>query len=420
MTSSELELRLNSPRQQKLDHTFNALQSQADFARYEQDLAKPRAPKKSNAQKQREYRARKKQQNSAIPKQLVVIQSQPSTVTEPSRTNHSLTTLQPLRYCILTPYDIWSIYRHLQRYRYRAAEGDTTGTVTSAFDLVKNCLDRYKPFFPDEPADQPFPFTTISIVYPGSNFTEDFPMCLPRRKLDYNPVTDFQETLKTLYSTIEVDDIEERKHNLESLDLAIERRNRLPLLEASRFICIKLSSSKLLASTNDLYKQVVRQAYDRCVKPSLSKIKAYKSFSNEVYGELLPELVEEIVYSQCALDSSSIVVDLGCGVGNIISQISVMKGCFAYGIEIRASTAEVARNLVQESSSRSRLWGITTGEMIVDQGDLRSHPYTRDLLHKADLIVQTAYLSSTCLTVACADNFYDSKPRNLQSFMWNN
>ncbi|EEB90123.1 hypothetical protein MPER_11713 [Moniliophthora perniciosa FA553] len=100
----------------------------------------------------------------------------------------------------------------------------------------------------------------------------------------------------------------------------------------------------------------------------------------------MPEFVEDII-GRCNLDSNSVVVDLGSGVGNIISQISLLKGCSAYGIEIRSSVAHVADKFIKEVAFRSRIWGVPIGQLAVYEGDLLTHRGIRELLVKADLVI---------------------------------
>ncbi|EEB95061.1 hypothetical protein MPER_06028, partial [Moniliophthora perniciosa FA553] len=172
------------------------------------------------------------------------------------------------------------------------------------------------------------------------------------------------------------------------LDQALETTDRALLLSTISTINDFLSSVDLSRLESSLQSLVAHQSYDRCVRPKHRILEhGYKAFSPETYGELLPDFVDKILEDHCCLDAQKVVVDLGCGVGNVIAQISLKTGCEAYGIEIREQTVEVANTLVREVNIRSKIWGFTPGKITVLAGDMLTHPDMRRILACADLII---------------------------------
>ncbi|KAK7444809.1 Nucleosomal histone H3-Lys79 methylase [Stygiomarasmius scandens] len=136
----------------------------------------------------------------------------------------------------------------------------------------------------------------------------------------------------------------------------------------------------------DLYSIVIEQTYQRIVYPHSSTLKGYQSGSSETYGELLPQLVAEIV-NNVGVNASSLLVDLGCGVGNVLAQVAIMRNCRCYGVEIRPGIVRLAKDVLRETQARCRLWGLKSGSMEVSEGDLTQDAMSLAKIQEADLIV---------------------------------
>ncbi|AGO14123.1 AaceriAER326Cp [[Ashbya] aceris (nom. inval.)] len=103
---------------------------------------------------------------------------------------------------------------------------------------------------------------------------------------------------------------------------------------------------------------ILQIAYSRCVLPNVSGLKEYRSFSNFVYGELLPTFLST-VYQQCSLKPGQIFIDLGSGVGNCVVQASLEYGCaLSFGCEIMKNASTLAEEQLKELEKRCVLWGI--------------------------------------------------------------
>lgn len=71
--------------------------------------------------------------------------------------------------------------------------------------------------------------------------------------------------------------------------------------------------------------QLLLRAYTRIVSPDSKKLRSYKAFTAEVYGELLPSFVSEVL-SKVGLTPDQKFYDLGSGVGNTTFQAALEFG----------------------------------------------------------------------------------------------
>lgn len=98
--------------------------------------------------------------------------------------------------------------------------------------------------------------------------------------------------------------------------------------------------------------------YTRSIHPNFRKLKEYEAFSNYVYGELLPSFLSE-VYSQCGMNSESVFMDLGSGVGNCVVQAALEYGCkLSFGCEIMPNASALTELQHEELVKRCNLFGL--------------------------------------------------------------
>lgn len=71
-----------------------------------------------------------------------------------------------------------------------------------------------------------------------------------------------------------------------------------------------------------VWMKITGQCYERTVGPRIEELKKYEAFSDSVYGELLPPLVAHIA-GLTGLKETSVLVDMGSGVGNCVAQASL-------------------------------------------------------------------------------------------------
>lgn len=86
---------------------------------------------------------------------------------------------------------------------------------------------------------------------------------------------------------------------------------------------------RILAYQKDISRFAVQQilttAYTRIVGPNSRKLRSYKAFTAEVYGELLPSFISEVL-TKVGLQPTHLFYDLGSGVGNTTFQAALEFG----------------------------------------------------------------------------------------------
>lgn len=132
--------------------------------------------------------------------------------------------------------------------------------------------------------------------------------------------------------------------------------------------------------------RIIEETYQRVVGPHVSELSRYEAFSSEVYGELLPPFVTEIIKTT-RISSKTIFVDLGSGVGNVLLQASLVTGCRSYGIELLPTPAKLARQQLEQFRIRCKMWGLEMGEVELEEGDMLESRRTNDLLKQADVVL---------------------------------
>ncbi|EIE90121.1 hypothetical protein RO3G_14832 [Rhizopus delemar RA 99-880] len=80
-------------------------------------------------------------------------------------------------------------------------------------------------------------------------------------------------------------------------------------------------------------------------------LNVYQSFSDNVYGEIFPSLIDEFI-KKTQINSNSVFMDLGCGIGNVVLQVAAQTGCKAYGIEIMETPCKLAKRQLKEYAAR--------------------------------------------------------------------
>ncbi|KAE9397843.1 DOT1-domain-containing protein [Gymnopus androsaceus JB14] len=154
--------------------------------------------------------------------------------------------------------------------------------------------------------------------------------------------------------------------------------------------------------------RIIDENYQRCVGPNIAKLRKYEAFSSKVYGELMPSLVQEIL-ALTKLNQDSLFMDLGSGVGNVVVQAALQTGCRSYGIELVPGPAQVAREMVEQFKIRCRMWGVTCGEIELDEGDMLESARVAELLPKADVVLVDNKVFEESLNEALRPKFLDLK-----------
>ncbi|KAH0838739.1 S-adenosyl-L-methionine-dependent methyltransferase [Lanmaoa asiatica] len=154
--------------------------------------------------------------------------------------------------------------------------------------------------------------------------------------------------------------------------------------------------------------RIVDETYQRCVGPNIKNLHRYEAFSSEVYGELMPSFTSDII-TATGLNSSSLLMDLGSGVGNVLLQASLQTGCRSYGIELLEGPADVARQQWKQFQKRCRMWGVRSGEVELEEGDMLQSKRVSELLGEADVVLVNNKVFQQSLNEALRAKFLDLK-----------
>ena len=132
--------------------------------------------------------------------------------------------------------------------------------------------------------------------------------------------------------------------------------------------------------------RIIEETYQRAVGPNVHELSRYEAFSSEVYGELLPPFVTEIIKT-VGITEHTLLMDLGSGVGNVCLQASLATGCRSYGIELMPAPAKLARSQLEQFRMRCRMWGVEMGEVELEEGNMLESVRTDELLGQADVVL---------------------------------
>ncbi|KAJ2789623.1 geranylgeranyl transferase type-1 subunit beta, partial [Coemansia linderi] len=255
--------------------------------------------------------------------------------------------------------------------------------IVHSGDAIKHSETAYESYFSWENSSSSSQ-TTIDLHLPAAGASETFSLLMPKSydrdaepRDDYLPVNDLLSTIHAI-ATYLVDSAEFKRQVCEDKENGIMRR-----LERSRnrrngddFVRAVSEFNALLDAEreagragpcfdenlipSELAIHVIEQIYNRIVAPTVGSLRQYKAFSNNVYGEILPTLVNEFI-DRTNITHTSTFVDLGCGIGNVVLQVAAQTGCNASGIEIMKVPARFAKRQACEFEHRMRLYKLRHG-----------------------------------------------------------
>ncbi|KAJ2476630.1 Nucleosomal histone H3-Lys79 methylase [Coemansia sp. RSA 1694] len=242
---------------------------------------------------------------------------------------------------------------------------------------------------------------------------------------EYLPVTDLISTIRAIATYLV--DSPELKHQvcgdkengvMRRLERARNRRNGNDFVRAVGEFNALLDAERDSGRTgacfdenhipSELAIHVIEQIYNRIVAPTVGSLRQYKAFSNNVYGEILPTLVNEFI-NRTNITHTSTFVDLGCGIGNVVLQVAAQTGCNASGIEIMKVPARFAKRQAREFEHRMRLYKLRHGSVQVWRGDFCESSNVQALLPKADVLLVNNYAFDSALNQHLLQLFLDLK-----------
>ncbi|KAK6429635.1 Nucleosomal histone H3-Lys79 methylase [Oleoguttula sp. CCFEE 5521] len=158
----------------------------------------------------------------------------------------------------------------------------------------------------------------------------------------------------------------------------------------------------------DWFERIHNQIYSRTVSLHVESLKQYETGTDDVYGELLPSLVDKII-NVTQLSHDQIFVDLGSGVGNIVLQTALQVGCESWGIEQMPNPCKAAELQKAEFAARTRLWGLTTGQVNLINGSFFECPEIDEVLKRADVVLVNNQVFSAATNDSLLAKFLDLK-----------
>ncbi|KAI6022568.1 histone-lysine N-methyltransferase [Pisolithus marmoratus] len=154
--------------------------------------------------------------------------------------------------------------------------------------------------------------------------------------------------------------------------------------------------------------RIIEETYQRIVGPNIGQLSRYSAFTSEVYGELMPSFTDKII-AQTGLHAGSLLVDLGSGVGNVLLHAALATGCSAFGVEFMAGPAALAQEQLWQLRKRCRMWGLSLGNVELEEGDMLASSRVDALLPKADVVVVNNKVFEETLNAALRPKFLDLK-----------
>ncbi|CCH60651.1 hypothetical protein TBLA_0D01440 [Henningerozyma blattae CBS 6284] len=150
--------------------------------------------------------------------------------------------------------------------------------------------------------------------------------------------------------------------------------------------------------------------YSRIVTPRANDLKHYEAFSNNVYGELLPKFLSD-VFMQCNLNSNSIFIDLGSGVGNCVVQAALEYGCkLSFGCEIMKNASTLTELQQVELENRCKLFGIRLQAIDFSlRTSFVNNEKVSTLLKKCDVVLVNNFLFDSDLNKQVENTLKDLK-----------
>lgn len=311
--------------------------------------------------------------------------------------------------------------RHVRDFKNWSEEQGPTFDLVHGMDLTtgSQAID-FRPAFDDQ-VDAPL---VVHLQYPNATQQERFQIVSPKKSDGYNPHEDIVETVKRVLNfylpeeerTVYLDDSNGIPFKLIRAYNRRKREDYQTTIDEFNEVITDARASRTMRDTLDathkiplpLVQRILDQVTVRTVSPKSEKLREYKSFSSNTYGELLPQFNSQI-FRDTAMDSSSVFIDLGSGVGNVVLQAALEIGCESYGIEMMPNPCELARDQAQEFPARCRMWGLSTGSIELLDGDFLEDARLAPILQRADVVLINNELFSPELNESLRTRFLDLK-----------
>lgn len=182
-------------------------------------------------------------------------------------------------------------------------------------------------------------------------------------------------------------------------------------------LILRLCQDETLAQVVDSWKaidlalveRILTQTYSRTVSPRVGLLKQYENGTDNVYGELLPKFISDILRKDTYMKSDQLFVDLGSGVGNVVLQAALQVGCESWGCEMMENASELAELQRREFIARCQLWGLAPGSINLERGDFLENAAIGKALKRADVVLVNNQAFTPDLNEALTNLFLDLK-----------
>lgn len=299
--------------------------------------------------------------------------------------------------------------------------------------LIEQGRDKYEAFFTSLEGDED-ECPTIELQYPTSLQGEKYQLVRPTDSSDFKPLDEIEANMKIVAeyyldseSASKVTSEEDGSgfvqllHRQATLGLrgkvgaqskyidVIEKYNAL-VAEKRKDGTIGRKLDEMTRVDLKLVEHIIKnQIYARTVSPQVNLVRHYESFSDNVYGELLPKFLSRI-FKETGLKSDKVFIDLGSGVGNCVLQAALETGCESWGCEVMDNPSQLAQLQAAEFPARCRLWGIKPGDVHLIHGDFLKNDEVRQVLKRADVILVNNQAFTAELNDKLKYVFLDLKP----------
>ncbi|KAJ7622472.1 S-adenosyl-L-methionine-dependent methyltransferase [Roridomyces roridus] len=132
--------------------------------------------------------------------------------------------------------------------------------------------------------------------------------------------------------------------------------------------------------------RIIQEIEQRAVANHFTNITTYKGYlKSHLYGHIGPNSVT-ILIEKTKLNDKSRVLDIGCGCGLFVAQVSLQVGCACVGVELRELCVERAVAVGKELPKRSRSFGLQAGPVDFFQDDIFKSSRVLKEINRADTI----------------------------------
>jgi H3 lysine-79-specific histone-lysine N-methyltransferase len=263
----------------------------------------------------------------------------------------------------------------------------------------------------------------VELQYPSRARPERFETVTPHDKTNFNPLDDIYFSIEEIIQHYLPPDLGaelscEADGIVRLLKRAVTKNSpddfRTTMTKFNNIIKDNLDNGTIAGVLDSLHaiplslvKRILAQVYQRTVSPYAHLLRRVKG-KETTYGELMPNFVHAI-FQQTGLNSQSVFIDLGSGVGNVVLQSALQTGAESWGIEIMDTPASFADDQANELRARARLWNISMGPMTLLHGDFLESPTVDAVLRRADVVLVNNKVFPQKLNGALLDKFLDLK-----------